>query len=599
MSDVRITTSQLDFSAGVDSSRAPLVRSTLNPNGLPQNALAWLNNGTVRNGGIQQRTGFQPLCKVADGSAIYQQGYLYDASALGGNPYLMLCIGGRMYQVRVDTDNSVIDVTGSLQDPATAEKAWYAQHGRFLVKQAGDGITLPLFWDGYNLTRSKGIVNGSVAPGTPGVNGIPAATAMVGYMGRLWYAQNRKVSAGDIEGGNSGTLAYNFEDAVLNVTENPLALGGDGFSLPGTAGNVRALNYPIALDQTLGQGPLFIFTPKQIYSLTVPVTRTSWLAANNSTQPLMAVVMKTNGAVSDTSVVSVNGDLFYQSIDPAVRSYFMALRYFQTWGNGPISNNINRILQFNDRSLMHMASGMEFGGRLYQTMLPQQTTVGVAFQSLAVMDLDPLSTLQDQKPPVWEGNYQGIQFLQIFSGNFGGLERAFAVIREEVTGEIWVWEITSDQRFDNGDNRVLWWFETPAYDWSDAGSSPMDLKELDGLDLWLDKVFGEVLVTVQFRPDEDACWYNWFTTSICASRTSCENLDNPNCYPTTVNREQYRMPLSWPKPVNPGCSVGNNRPVTWGYKFQLKITIKGWGRVRGLHLHALPKKSSPFYGQIC
>ena len=94
-SDVRITTGQSNFSFGVDSSRVPQIQSQANPDGLPKNALAWLNNGTVRGGGITQRATFQPLCKVHDGSALYQQGWLYDASSLGGNPYLMLCIGGR------------------------------------------------------------------------------------------------------------------------------------------------------------------------------------------------------------------------------------------------------------------------------------------------------------------------------------------------------------------------------------------------------------------------------------------------------------------------------------------------------------------------
>src|SRR5271166_3961022 len=257
-SDVRITTGQSSFEYGCDSSKVPLIASLRNPNGLPRNATAWLNNCTVRGGGILQRTGFNPLCKVHDGTALFQRGWLYDNSQLGGNPYLMLSIGGRMYQVRVDTDNSVHDVTGAFSDPATAPKAWYCQQGQFIVKQAGDGATLPLFWDGTKLRRSKGITNNAVPPGTPGVNEIPAATAMIGYMGRIWYSQNRLASAGDIEGGNSGTAAYGFMDACLEVTENPLAVGGDGFSVPGTAGNIRALNYPIALDTSLGQGPLFI-----------------------------------------------------------------------------------------------------------------------------------------------------------------------------------------------------------------------------------------------------------------------------------------------------------------------------------------------------
>lgn len=759
-SDVRLTTGQADFSFGVDSSRVPLVQSQANPDGLPRNALAWLVNGVTRGGGIQPRTGWKPLCKVSNGNVLYQGGLLYDNSLFGGNPYLMLSIAGRTIQVRVDTDNSVHDVTGAFQDPSLVEKAYWTQGEQFAVKQAGDGFTLPLFWDGFTLRRSNGNQNNqgvtaiafvspavgigvlvtlnapfigpvnqvlqiwdptlNPAPGfakyiqvipanfytiknlaatpattvpagtavkftdgtpvgillapftvpavgatvnvkiTPGYTGpplpvpiliqgasfeidatgaappganqvylvnltdtpaqtipigtvlystreLPAAQSMVYYMDRIWYAQNRKYTAGDIVSGPSGTVAYNFTDAILKVTENPLALSGDGFSVPSQAGNIRALNYPIALDTALGEGPLFVFTPKQIYSLTVPVSRKDWIAADSNNQPLQRVVMRTNGTVSDRSVVPVNGDLFFQSLDPAIRSYFMALRYFQTWGNAPVSNNIDRVMRFNNRGLMHMCSGMEFSGRMYQTVLPVQTSVGVAFQALAVMDLDPVSTLQNQKPPVWDGISGGLDILQVFSGDFGGLERAFAVVHNRIDGAIWIWELTSADRFDSGedgtDNRIEYWFETPAMDWSEyprqLGGGIFETKRLDGLDLWFDRVFGDVLIKVEFRPDESACWFEWGQKEICSGRTCAENVDTPACYPVTPQSEDYRNPVSFPMPTNSECQQGNKRPVTIGYKFQLKITIKGFARLRGYQLHAVQFETPPFSQLVC
>ena len=762
-SDVRLTTGQAAFDYGVDSSRVPLIQSQANPNGLPRTALSWLVNGTTRGGGITCRFGQIPLCKVHDGTALYQGGILYDNSVFGGNPYLMLSIGGRMFQVRVDTNNAVVDVTGAFQDPATVEKSYFTQGEQFMVKQAGDGFTLPLFWDGFTLRRSNGAhnnqgttgagfvvpavgigvnvtlnapytgpinailqlwdpttppglflkfvqvdpvnfytiknvsdspstivtggtqvkfadgstvgvllaqftvpavgasVNVKITPGytgpalpqditingagyqitstgapPPGVNHVylvlvadstptsvgdtipastvmyatrelPAAQSMVYYMGRLWYAQNRKYTAGDIVGGPSGTVEYNFTDSILKITENPLALAGDGFSVPAQAGNIRALNYPIALDTALGQGPLFIFTTKQIYALTVPVTRKDWIAADSNNQPLQRVIMRANGTVSDRSVVAINGDLFYQSLDPAIRSYFMALRYFgSSWANPPISNNINRALNFQDRGLMHVCSGMEFGERVYQTILPFQTNVGIASKAIAVLDTDPVSTLQDQRPPVWEGIATGLDILQVFSGDFGGLERAFAVVHNQSDGSIWVWELSSSAKF-NGtpdqDARTEFFFETPSFDFSEysreAGGGSFELKEIDGLDLWLDRVFGDVLIKLQFRPDEDQCWYDWWETEICSARTCAEDPTTPACYPVTPKSEGYRMPISFPKPTNPVCSVGNPRPVTWGGKFQLKFTIKGWCRVRGFDFHCLAKKKAPFYNQVC
>lgn len=759
-SDVRITVGQSDFSFGVDSSRVPLVQSQANPNGLPGNALAWLINGTTRAGGIQQRAGNIPLCKVHDGNALYQGGILYDSYLTGGNPYLLLSIGGRMYQVRVDTDNSVIDITGTNQDPPTVEKAYFTQGEQFVVKQAGDGLTLPLFWDGFTLRRSLGdkfsegitsapftspaigtavLVNltgpytgsvnqvlqvwdpsmlpspafqkyiqvipgnfftikniagspgvivpagtalkftdgttqgvllaqftvpavgatvnvkvaptysgtlpvaitingaafeidavGAVAPGanqvyllnindTPGnvipsstvlygTRELPAAQSMIYYMGRIWYSQNRKYTAGDIVGGSSGTVQYNNTDSILKVTENPLALAGDGFSVPGQAGNIRALSYPISLDTALGQGPLFAFTTKQIYSLEVPVTRTAWIAADSNNQPLQRVVQRVNGTVSDRSIVAVNSDLFFQSLDPAIRSFSMSVRYTGpgSWQNPPVSANINRVMDFNDRSLMHMASGMEFGSRMYQTVLPISTPVGVAFQALAVMDLDPVSTLQNQKPPVWDGVSTGLDILQTFSGDFGGLERAFAIVRNRIDGSIWVWEMGIG-KFDSDDQgnevRVQMTAETPSFDWSEyprtVGGGMFETKRLDGFDLWLDRIFGEVIVTVQYRPDEVSCWYDLGTTKVCASRTSCEDMENPVCYPVNPRFEQYRNPISFPRPTNTDCQPGTRRPVTIGYKFQFRIITKGFCRIRGWQAHAVQFETAPFSAMSC
>src|SRR5712675_463979 len=164
-SDTRLTTGQFSFEDGVDSSRVPLIQSAINPNGLKRTQLAWLQNGRVRTGAIQPRYGFNPLATVHDGTALYQGGYLYESRT--SDPYLMLSIGGRMYQVRVDTDNSVVDVTAAFADPPTAPQAYFAQAERFLIKQAGDGVTKPLFWDGVALTRSVGIISANNVPGPP------------------------------------------------------------------------------------------------------------------------------------------------------------------------------------------------------------------------------------------------------------------------------------------------------------------------------------------------------------------------------------------------------------------------------------------------
>ena len=109
---------------------------------------------------------------------------------------------------------------------------------------------------------------------TPPTAEIPAAGPMVYYQGRLWYAIDRIVSAGDIVGDqSSGTLAYEFRDAILKVTENPLAIGGDGFAVPTNAGSIRGLAFVATQDTALGQGNLIVATRKSLFSLFVGSSR--------------------------------------------------------------------------------------------------------------------------------------------------------------------------------------------------------------------------------------------------------------------------------------------------------------------------------------
>lgn len=589
----------LDWSMGVDSIRVTTIASEQNPNGLPRNALAWMQNATVRDGGISQRFGWQPVGVIHDGSAIYQGGWMYEPD--NGSPYLVLSIGGDLFQVNIDpafstsnlTAATPIDINGkATANPASLPQFWFCQGERFLIVQTGDPTILPLFWDGNVLRRSKGITNTAVAPGTPGVNEIPSATAMDYYMGRLWYAQGRNYSAGDIVGGLSGTAAYNFRDAILNVTENPLVVGGDGFTVPDNSGNIRAIKHSANLNSQLGQGQLYIFTRKTVYALTVPVTRTEWIAATNNNQPLQTVVQLVNGSVNDRGVVAVNGDLFYQSFDPSIRSLITAVRNFQQWGNIDISSNEFRVLQAVDRELMYAVSGIEFDGRLLETTLPKQTPQGVVCQGIIPMDFIPLSTLQQPAQPAWEGIYDGLDILQLFTGDFGGRPRAFAVIVSRVDSSIQLWELTDANKYENGNSRVTWQVEFPAFTWGDEFA----LKRLVSAELWVDRLSCAIEFQMDYRPDGETCWIEWHKWQACTPRDTSEQ--GGPAYPVTDYGPSFRATMTLPVPPV-GCEVVTGRPTNIAYQFQLRLTVKGYCRIRGLLVHATPVERKLYEGKTC
>lgn len=692
----RIVDGQISFEGGIDSGRVPTMNSPGFETGLKFNQLAWLTNGTVRGGGVNQRTGWKPLVQDVPWPGIFQAAYMYEPPF--ADPYLIVMIGGRVYQVRVDTDNSVVDLSATfgLTMPPNEPIGFMVQGEEFLVIQSGDLITLPLFWDGAILRRSLGFLGigagptdledtfqitiqnvddtrvGTVIPagslftndagnftvktaftipaigasvvvditeaytGTPpvtvkvfvpgtnphnpkigsksftwtitakaiiegGTTGsaseLPAAGPMDYYMGRFWYAFGRQYCAGDIVGSKaSGTIAYNYRDSILKTTENPVSLAGDAFIVPTNAGNIRALKHSANLNSALGEGELYVFTRKNIYATTVPPRRSEWSTLR---EPLQRVAQRDFGSVGDRCVVPVNGDLFYQAMD-GIRSLAISVRNFGQWGNIPISSPEERVLRFNDRSLMRFASGMNFDNRLWQTVVPFQTEKGVAHQGIIPLDFDVLGNIDNRLPPAWEGMYEGLHHLQLLDADFGGRVRGFDVVVSQLTGNIDIWEMTTQDRWDsqveNDGNRVTWYLETPAYTWGD----PFMFKKLDGLELWFDKMLGTVQFMVDYKVDQNPCWIPWHAWKQCVAKDCREDPEAVTCpsYPVQPYCEGFKATVSLPTPPNQ-CEPNNARPSTEGYQFQIRLTIKGWCRLRGLRIYALPKVKAPYQNLVC
>lgn len=595
--DQRIYDGQYSFDGGVSSGKTPTIASPNYPNGLARNQLAWLNNATVRGGGITQRTGWKPIIQNVDWPGIFQGAFMHQPDF--AEPHIVLAIGGKLYAARVDTDNSVENLSDAfgLTMPADQPQSYYTQGEQFTVWQCGDLVTNPIFyWRDSAGTAFLRRSNGFIGIANP-ANEIPAAGPMDYHMNRIWYAFGRRYAAGDIVSNHtSGTAPFDYKNSVLKVTENPVAYAGDGFNTPSVSGNIRALKHTSHLDTVLGQSPLFVFTRSTVYLCDVPVTRTAWTAANYDAMPLQRVGLSKGGTYAERSVTAVNDDLFYGSTPNGdIRSFQMSVRNFSQLGNIPISRNENRVLRFNDRSLLRYASGIEFDNRLWQTVLPVQTPKGVAFRGVMPLDFDIISSLEERLPPAWEGMYEGVDILQMVEGEFGGLQRAFAIVVSKLTGNIDIWEMTQYDRFENGDNRLTWVVEFPSYTWGNLSG----LKRLTGGSLWVDKLFGTVEFILQYRPDQNPCWIDWASWKQCAARDCTEDPDSIDCpeYPTQAFCEGYEPDFEFPVP--PVQCIRKSRPSDIGFQFQARLIIKGWARIRGLILYAEPRWKSPYQNLVC
>ena len=248
-------------------------------------------------------------------------------------------------------------------------------------------------------------------------------------------------------------------------------------------------------------------------------------------------------------------------------------------------------MNYTPSTLLATQTGIEFDNRLLMGVLPVQTHAGVAFQGLAMLDFDLISTLQEKLPPAWEGVWEGLDILQLFEGDFGGNQRAFAVVHSRVDASIQLWELLTQtgntppsNRFDNNDTRIEWRGETPAFTWN----REFDLKQLDGAEIWLDELAGTVDITVQYREDASPCWQNWVQVSVCSARNQQELTGTvtpagQTPYPVNITYcEGQKFALTLPAPQPGECDVSNLRPTNRGYQFQLRLTITGFCRVRGV-----------------
>jgi hypothetical protein len=144
----RLTDGQLGWRQGVfsDSPRTKVVRYDTEAartgatppliDGVPQGGVSWAINCSMRGGGIGQRLTMQPLVQGQNWSGLYQGGMVYQPDAT--DPILILAIGGQIYRVRVDTDNSVTNLTAAYgQHPPTRSSASSAKP-RCSAIQIGD-----------------------------------------------------------------------------------------------------------------------------------------------------------------------------------------------------------------------------------------------------------------------------------------------------------------------------------------------------------------------------------------------------------------------------------------------------------------------------
>ncbi len=446
-------------------------------------------------------------------------------------------------------------------------------------------------------TAGSGFYNSNpfkVAAGTNFINLQPGATPppipqlppgrMGAYgLGRIvmCLTDGKRFIYGDINGGSSGTKALDFRDAVLNVTENAFLVGGGFFSVPGSVGDIRAMLFASTLDVSLGQGPLQVFTASKVFSCAVPADRLTW---QNLQNPILTESLIGNGAQGQNSTISCNSDTWFRSVD-GIRSLILARREFSTgYGNTPQSREVDRILAPDAQNLLQFGSAAYFDNRLLMTVRPTATAQGVYHQALVALNFDPVSSLRGKLPMIYDGAWTGLDVMDLFTGEFSAVQRAYAFCYNVQLAEIEFWEILTSAQTeliaDNGQNPILWLFESSTR-FGEENRQPVErsFKRLFNGEIYVSDLKGRVDFEVYYKPDDWPCWILWHSWSECAK------MDVENAQP------QFRPRMGLGTPSGTPCDPSTNRPFREAFSFQFKLVISGHCTFMGAKFQAtvIPK----------
>ena len=581
----RYTDGSVTFEGGIDSG--------VMPSEVDKNQVAFAVNASFRQGFVSPRPGFiqkdMVICDAitadnititSDITNITADGWseeCYNPSGLtgilqcalpyiadNGRTFILMLISGKVWLYDID-QNSVqnISTSSSLYNPSNILDGWMVQAENFVIIQ--DGVSDPLIFNGVGIRRAN-------------VDEIKCGRMMAYVNGRIWYALANGFSfrATDIVYGD-GTRA-----SVLKETENTFLNSGGDFAVPSDSGGITAMGIPGNPDTSLGQGPLLIFTPKYVFSINAPVDRDVW---KNLNYPIQAISLLTNGALGSRSAITVNGDVFYRAVD-GVRSFIIARRSFNDWGNTPISNEVLNITDNDQTNLLWASSAVVFDNRLLMTAQPRYNSEGVIHKALLVLDFDLITSMRKKFPPAWAGIWTGLDVLQVLKSENAYGDRCFVLARG-ADGSIQFWEISKSEKEDNsvanGPSSIEWLVQTRAYNFE----IPFGLKRLDSGDIFIDALDGTAAFNVQYRPDQYPGWLDWANWSECAKTNQCDNL----C-PIANFKPQYRPKMRLPTPEDTSCNSTISTPTRNLYEVQMALTVTGFCRIKSIRVHAYDVQES-------
>jgi hypothetical protein len=373
----------------------------------------------------------------------------------------------------------------------------------------------------------------------------------------------------------SGGQATKFNAGVasdaLNFSETNFINEGGNLLVPAEMGLIKSMEFLPVQDVSTGQGDLLVFCERGAASFAVSIPREKWKETENFQRVLFSGI----GAVSDSTCV-INGDVFFRSLQGnGLRSYRNARAEFQSFGQAPISSEMDPVFSKEDVSLLGSVSMIYFDDRLLVTCKPAKESGTLIYKGILALDYRPTAGNSIKSSAAYDGVWSGLKVFKLLSGVFEGQPRAFALCYGERGTEFW--EITKDGLNDetyNGPSRIKALVLTKAYDFK----KPFSEKKAIHCDLWFSDIGGnsqnKFNSTLHYRPDANPNWSLWKEWDLCFSDAQ------PNALRGYAPRLRAEVPSA-------EINSFTNKSLFRGYDFKLRVEWEGRARLEKMLIHSL------------
>jgi hypothetical protein len=544
------------------------VNSAVRPDLIGQNQLAWMTNGSVRDGKPRTRIGLAQRLILPAGK--FQGAGFFSAN----EGMLVLSIGGLLSRVMlVGNDYVGESIPLGFANASNLDEVWMCETPSGFVIQ--DDQSDPILYDGNTTLRSD-----------PSSAQIPIGSAMAYGNGRLWMVvkERRNLKAGDIYDGTPGSEWL--------FTETQYLLGGGAFYFPY---DLTGLAFLPVNNTATGYGSLMVFGHRSLVSMRAEVTeRDLWQIIPG----FQTIVLDGIGTPSHHSITRVDQDLYFRDEEGQVRSIRSAAQEAQGPGNTGLSREIARVVDYETASQLRLVSGVYVKNRLLFTAAPL-LSVGlpqnVVFQKLVSLDCAPLASIRGKAPPAYDGEWTGCDILRVVQGTFRGQKRAFAIVRRGTENSLWefVNDVRQDSYLDGGNPPKQVLIESAVEFRGIDFGNPSQTKTLTRCDVYPSLIEGDVHVDVYWRVGNRNQWHLWGSFDACAEMEDPPEKDaaTPHTWKNLTSQERGRVKsLTIPSLKDPILQLAQSS----GFWFQVRLVWKGNVTIDRLDLWARPTPERQF-----